>query len=302
MKEIIEFTDHAAAQYKSRFSFFNLSNMQIPTTRHYFGMKHGKGPSDRAGANYKKFVRQAVLKGVHFENCADLGQYSVMNYLQQTITHQNKKRKQHSYAHTLRKSLHHPEILECNEKLPKLHALVGCRDWLHAVQNTGVVEWQDFDCCCPGCLTHTGKCSNEHITDEWKRHSLTSHTKKELKDLDLSHWMPSFVKIKERNVEKDPSADADVSSDESAYELLSSDDSDSSSNEDAQPLSPEEILLSSDEEKVSETAWQDKHDSDVSLVSDVMEFLQETSSDESDVDGDVPLNYKEGLKKYCSYR
>ena len=114
--------------------------------------------------------------------------------------------------------------------------------------------------------------------------------------------MPSFVKIKERNVEKDPSADADVSSDESAYELLSPDDSDSSSDEDAQSLSPEEILLSSDEEKVSETAWQDEHDSDVSLASDVMEFLQETSSDESDVDGDVPLNYKERLKKYSSYR
>ena len=133
MKEIIEFTDHAAAQYKSRFSFFNLSNMEIPATRHYFGVKHGKGPSDRAGVNYKKFVRQAVLKGVHFENCADLGQYSVTNYLQQTITHQNKKRKQHGYAHTLRKSLHHPEILECNEKPPKLRAMVGCRDWLHAV-------------------------------------------------------------------------------------------------------------------------------------------------------------------------
>ena len=112
--------------------------------------------------------------------------------------------------------------------------------------------------------------------------------------------MPSFVKIKEHNIEKDPSADADVSSDESAYELLSSDDSDSSSDEDAQSLSPEEILLSSDKEKVSETAWQDKHNSDVSLASDVMEFLQETSSDESDVD--VPLNYKERLKKYRSYR
>ena len=36
IKEIIEFTDHASSQYKSRYSFFNVSNMEIPTTRHYF--------------------------------------------------------------------------------------------------------------------------------------------------------------------------------------------------------------------------------------------------------------------------
>ena len=57
IKEIIEFTDHAASQYKSKFSFFNLSNMKIPTTRPYFGIKHGKGPSDGAGVNYEKLLK-----------------------------------------------------------------------------------------------------------------------------------------------------------------------------------------------------------------------------------------------------
>ena len=66
VKEVIEFTNHAAAQYKSRFSFYNLSNMEIPTTRHYFGVKHGKGPVDCAGVNYKKICKTANIKRKDF--------------------------------------------------------------------------------------------------------------------------------------------------------------------------------------------------------------------------------------------
>ena len=122
-----------------------------------------------------------------------------MNYVQQSMTHGHKKLKRPVYEHSVKATFYHPEILECNETTPKLRQLHGCRDWMHAVCNTGVpgvVEWQDFDCCCVGCLTHTGDCSNKHLVDSWQRHSLTTHMKKELRELDFSHWMPSFVKIK----------------------------------------------------------------------------------------------------------
>ena len=144
IKEIIEFTDYASSQYKSRYSFFNLSNMEIPTTRHYFGVKHGKGPLDCTGANYKKFVKQTVLKGINFDNTAELGEYSVMNYVQQSVTHGHKKLKRAVYEHSVKTTFYHPEILERNETTPKLRQLHGCRDWMHAVCNTGVpgvVEW-----------------------------------------------------------------------------------------------------------------------------------------------------------------
>ena len=198
IKEITEFTDHASSQYKSRHSFFNLSNMEIPTTRHYFRVKHGKGPSDCTGANYKKFVKQTILKGINFDNTAELGEYSMMNYVQQSMTHGHKKLKQAVYEHSVKATFYRPEILECNETTPKLRQLHSCRDRMHAVHNTGVpgvVEWRDFDCCYVGCLTHTGDCSNKHLVDSWQWHSLTTHTKKELRELDFSHWMPSFVII-----------------------------------------------------------------------------------------------------------
>ena len=78
--------------------------------------------------------------------------------------------------------------------------------------------------------------------------------KKELRELDFSHWMPSFVKIKGRDVDgKNASTDDELlSSDESVFELLDSEDPDESSDDDAKSLSPEEIVVSSDEDEVEE--------------------------------------------------
>ena len=56
IEEIIEFTDHSALQYKSRYTFYYMMKLGIPCTRHYFGVKHSKGPSDRAGGNFKRTI------------------------------------------------------------------------------------------------------------------------------------------------------------------------------------------------------------------------------------------------------
>ena len=173
IKEIIEFTDHAASQYKLKFSFFNLSKMEIPTTRHYFGVKHGKGPSDCAGSNYKKFVKKTILTGKNFDNCTELGEYSVTEYVEQRVMHGDNKQKRDVYAHTLKAGFYHSEILNHKENPPKLCQLKGCRNWMHAVRNTGVpgvVEWQDFDCCCISCMTHSSEYNNKNIADGWKIH------------------------------------------------------------------------------------------------------------------------------------
>ena len=128
--------------------------------------------------------------------------------------------------------------------------------------------------------------------------------KKELRELDVIHWMPSFVKIKGHDLYgKNASTDDELlSSDESVFELLDSKDPDESSDDDAKSLSPEEIVVSSEEAEVEEKMPNTAQpvDSDVSILSDAMEFLQETSS-ESDEEDNQLLNYEEKLKKYRSY-
>ena len=316
IKEIIEFTDHASSQYKSRFTFFNLSNMPIPITRHYFGVKHGKGPSDAAGANYKKFVRQAVLRKMVFENCLQLGEYSMENYLKQNITHGHRdelKRNDCYLGHSLKRAFHHKEIENIKDAPAKVRPLTGCRDWMHAVRNTGIagiVEWRDYDCCCYGCITHSGQCSYENLGDVWRRHSLTTHTKKQIAKLDFSGWMPSYVKTKKHDVEE---SERDVedsygskqywsSSDDSLSGLLSSNESDSSPEEDARSLSPEEIIISSDEEENERSQPQEPVESDVSVDSDDMELLEETSSSSSSESDNDIVDWKKKLKKFNSYK
>ena len=56
IQEIIEFSDHSASQYKSQYTVYYMTKLGIPCTRHYFGVKHSKGPSDRAGGNFKRTI------------------------------------------------------------------------------------------------------------------------------------------------------------------------------------------------------------------------------------------------------
>ena len=179
---------------------------------------------------------------------------------------------------------------------------------MHAVHNTGVagvVEWRDFDCCCFGCMTHSSDCKYKNIADEWKLFSLTTHTRKELKQLDVNHWMPSFVQINPRDVERESKDEQElVSSDKSTYDLGSEDSNSGKSSDDVRSLSPEEIIVSSDENDAQESLLNIPHppDSNVSISSDEIEFLQETSSSESDGEHNEPLNYEKKLDKYHSYK
>ena len=79
--EIIEWTDHCLNQYKSQKAFFMLTIMNIPTTRNFFGVKHGKGPSDRAGAHFKNFVSHVVKsKKAMLVSVKDLTEYLLKEY------------------------------------------------------------------------------------------------------------------------------------------------------------------------------------------------------------------------------
>ena len=80
IEEINEFTDHAASQYKSKYTFFYLTKLLVPCTRHYFGIKHGKGPSDRAGGNFKRKIWDAVKAGHELLDANLIEEYCKIHY------------------------------------------------------------------------------------------------------------------------------------------------------------------------------------------------------------------------------
>ena len=81
ISEIIEWTDHCLNQYKSRKAFYMLTIMDILMTQNFFSVKHGKGPSDQAGAHFKNFIAGVVKsKKAMLSSVKELAEYSSKKY------------------------------------------------------------------------------------------------------------------------------------------------------------------------------------------------------------------------------
>ena len=154
--EIIEFTDHSTLQYKSKFTFHNMTKLDIPCTRHYFGVKHRKGPSDRAGGNFKRTIRCTVKAGHVLLNADEIEKYCEEQFNHQiTCENQNTERdvngehdcdshhlSEHDVhrkrdGHSLFKVYNH-KVIQKPKNMKDLNTLEGTRDHVHIVPNTGI--------------------------------------------------------------------------------------------------------------------------------------------------------------------
>ena len=169
--EILEWTDNAPCQYKSRNCFQRISLMKYPITRNFFGEKHGKGPSDRAGACFKTYVSKIVKsKKATFPTIEDLASYCTDNYERQVEWPGNcegEKSPKTDKIHNLRKIIYSPNI--DSKGIDKLVTVDGTRK-IHSVRNTGtkgVLEKRMFTCCCEKCMFGVGECAFPDYSDEW---------------------------------------------------------------------------------------------------------------------------------------
>ena len=112
--EDIEFTDQMVSQYKGWTAFYLLSKMKVPLCRHFFGVKHGKNPSDRAGAHYKNFISKVVkARKIHFSTRVELASFSQEKYDFQIkcdeVQHENNKichKRKKNPGHSLRRVIY----------------------------------------------------------------------------------------------------------------------------------------------------------------------------------------------------
>ena len=82
--EILEWTDNAPTQYKSKNCFQRMSLMHKPIICNFLGEKHGKGLSDRAGACFKTYILKIVKsKKATFPTIEELARYCTDNYERQ---------------------------------------------------------------------------------------------------------------------------------------------------------------------------------------------------------------------------
>ena len=184
--------------------------LDVPCTHHYFGVKHGKGPSYRAGANFKRKIRAAVRAGNVLLNADAIEEYYKENFdcqvecgsdecyvKEHDVNEKHDINEKHRDAHSLFKVYNHKDIQRPRKELT-LKTFEGSRDFVHAVRNTGVkgvVEYRYFYCGCSSCTTHTDRCSQNQYADRWKKFSLLPRKKIDLSS-DNSDWFKP-VEIKD---------------------------------------------------------------------------------------------------------
>ena len=158
-EKVIQFTDGAASQYKSRIPFTHIANGEIPIERSFFGSRHGKSPADGVSG-----VRGAVQG----KKAAVKDEDTMFTYLENNLSIVEDG----SHKHTLRtfilvKDIQRGGNLDVGTApgTQQIHSTRSCE--------AGCVEVRMLSCCCKHCsVGDCHLCINAGIADPWKKITL----------------------------------------------------------------------------------------------------------------------------------
>ena len=177
--KIIEFTDQAPSQYKNKTAFNYLANTKIPMQKNYFGVRHGKSSCDACTGRVKQGVTRLVKNGDVVVNNAETFYDTCVKHLEKPMDISDKCQ-------------HYMLTFELHRKIckrPSTEKWPGIPDTrkLHQIGNTGgkVLYFQNFSCCCFGCLHGTVPCQNNICPSDFTAFDLGT---KKSAEANLSHW------------------------------------------------------------------------------------------------------------------
>ena len=134
-------------------------------------------------------------------NAVDIEKYCRSEYYEQSRCCQPTNESSSEENGEIRKDPHIQRIVfEHPNPIPKpknevLRGIEGSRDHMHVVRNTGVlgvVQYRLFDCCCYGCITHSGNCSQESHADSWITKCLKGALTK-VNEVNVDNWFKPIV-------------------------------------------------------------------------------------------------------------
>ena len=157
-------TDGCSAQYKSKIPFSDIScsilDNGFPIERHFYGSRHGKGPSDGAGAVVKSFIRRGVMgNNVIINNAEDFYEYA------KELTKDD--------THSKRSLFFVKDINRDRPERSNKKTLVGTRklQCVKTIQKDHIAT-RNLSCFCKPCLTEVEVCENSAYVDKWTTHML----------------------------------------------------------------------------------------------------------------------------------
>ena len=170
-KQLHEFTDGCASQYKGKVAFFDISQRKnCEVTRNFFETSHGKSVCDGLGAVVKGSCYQAVLSGNELISNAR----AVMNYCKKKLQiHHKIVSYGNGNKHITKREFYFSRKEDVNKIRPDVKTLPGTRK-LHSVRSTGqetVLNIRSLSCYCEGCKQKT-QCQNSEYITPWEQRSL----------------------------------------------------------------------------------------------------------------------------------
>ena len=164
IRKIIEFTDQAPSQYKNKSAFRYLSQENIPTTRNFFGVRHGKGPCDACAGRIKG--RLATL--VKTEECIINTPYTCFEACKNNF--ETKWPNQNQCCHYML-TFNYTSKIGKRPDTSKWNGVKDTRDHMHSIMNTNHnlrINVRDVVCLCTGCMHGDSACKYSEYVYNWR--------------------------------------------------------------------------------------------------------------------------------------
>ncbi|XP_041377609.1 uncharacterized protein LOC121389984 [Gigantopelta aegis] len=169
---IVQWTDGCGSQYKSRGPFSDISravvDLDATLERHFFGSRHGKGPSDGESAVVKHHAASAVAAGsVIIASAEDLFSYCSNSAL-------NKQPPSEGCIHFLRSFFWVGERDVKRDRMDRdVKTVPGTRSF-HSVKSVekNIILTRELTCCCLACQTGDRDCISTATVGPWSSHVL----------------------------------------------------------------------------------------------------------------------------------
>ena len=184
-KQILQFCNNCAGQYKSKGPFQLIFEAGIPTLKMFFGARHGKGLADGAVGRIKGATKKAVKScQVIIWNAMDFWKFCTdkCSY--------NKYDKDSPKPQYFIQEFFFVTDVEREEEIvavtvPNTRSFCSIR----STSKFCIIEAREISCCCKSCMEGDGsECPNQAYTSEWKVINLRTGKAVLQEDFMNYHW------------------------------------------------------------------------------------------------------------------
>ena len=184
-KQIIQFCDNCAGQYKSKGPFHFISESGIPTLCMFFTVRHGKGPADGVVGRIKGLGKKAVQgRKAVIHNAKDFADFCF-----EKCSHTKYNKDSPTPQYFIQEFFYVTDILRDEENITAVMA-PNTRSF-YSIRSTGkfcIIEAQEVSCCCDFCVFGDGSdCPNQAYVLNWKSINLWTG-KAVVEDFVNLHW------------------------------------------------------------------------------------------------------------------